>query len=85
MQKAPQKKSIGGFALQIASFSKIDGALATQEKYDHTNGYTTIIKDVQTSKGRMFKVVLTGFKSEQEARDYKENSIFSKAFIIRED
>jgi len=85
MQKAPQKKSLGGFALQIASFSKIDGALATQEKYDHTNGYTTIIKDVQTTKGRMFKVVLTGFKSEQEARDYKKNSIFSKAFIIRED
>jgi len=28
---------------------------------------------------------LTGFKSEQEARDYKKSSIFNKAFIIRED
>ncbi|MDF1883800.1 septal ring lytic transglycosylase RlpA family protein [Sulfurimonas sp. SAG-AH-194-C21] len=85
MKKAPQKKAIGNFALQIASFSKIAGALATQEKYDHTDGYTTIIKDVSTPKGRMFKVVLTGFKSEEEARDYKKNGIFSKAFIIRED
>ncbi len=85
MRKAPQKKSIGNFALQIASFSKIGGALSTQEKYDKTDGYSTIIKDVETPNGRMFKVVLTGFKSEQEARDYKKSSIFNKAFIIRED
>ncbi|MDQ7044042.1 MAG: septal ring lytic transglycosylase RlpA family protein [Sulfurimonas sp.] len=85
MKRAPQKKSIGNFALQIASFSKVDGALSTQEKYDHTDGYTTIIKDVETQNGRMFKVVLTGFKSEKEARDYKKNSIFKKAFIIKED
>lgn len=85
MKKAPQKKSVGNFALQIASFSKIAGALVTQEKYDHTDGYTTIIKDIETPNGRIFKVVLTGFKSEQEARDYKKNGIFNKAFIIRED
>jgi len=85
MKKSPQKKSIGNFSLQIASFSKIAGALVTQEKYDHTDGYTTIIKDIETPNGRIFKVVLTGFKSEQEARDYKKNGIFNKAFIIRED
>lgn len=84
MKKSPQKKSIGNFALQIASFSKIDGALSTQEKYDNTDGYKTIIQDVETESGRMFKVVLKGFKSEQEARDYKLNSsLFNRAFIIR--
>jgi len=85
MQKAPQARSIGNFALQIASFSHIKGALATQEKYDGTDGYKTVIKDVETSNGRMFKVVLTGFKSEQEARDYKQTGQFSRAFILRED
>ncbi len=85
LKKAPQKRNITNFALQIASFSKIEGALKTQEEYDHIAGYRTIIKDVETVNGRMFKVILKGFKSEQEARDYKANSIFKKAFIVRED
>jgi len=84
LKKAPQKKAIGGFALQIASFSKIEGALKTQEKYDNTDGYKTIIKDIDGENGRMFKVWLKGFKSEQEARDYKAQGIFNKAFIVRE-
>jgi len=84
MKKSPQTKSIGNFALQIASFSKIDGALATQEKYDQIDGYETLIQDVEANGGRMFKVILKGFKSEQEARDYKANTkIFNRAFIIR--
>jgi len=73
------------FALQIASFSKIAGALKTQEKYDNTDGYKTIIKDVESNNGRMFKVWLIGFKSEKEARDYKASGIFKGAFIVRED
>ena len=85
MKKAPQTRSIGDFALQIASFSHIEGAISTQEKYNGTDGYKTVIKDVESSSGRMFKVVLTGFKSEQEARDYKATSQFNRAFIIRED
>lgn len=84
MSSLPQRRSIGNFALQIASFSKIDGALKTQEKYNQIDGYTTMIQDVQVEGNRLFKVVLKGFKSEQEVRDYKENSqIFDKAFIIR--
>lgn len=85
LKKSPQKKSIAHFALQIASFSKIDGALKTQEKYDGTSGYSTIILDKETNRGRMFKVLLKGFKSEQEARDFKANGIFEKAFIVREE
>lgn len=85
LRKAPQKQEMNNFALQIASFANINGALTTQEKYDNTDGYKTIIKDVQTAQGRMFKVVLTGFKSEQEARDYKSSSIFKHAFIVKED
>ena len=85
LEKSPQKKEVGNFALQIASFSKIKGALKTQEKYDGTAGYSTIIVDKETNRGRMFKVMLKGFKSEQEARDFKANGIFKKAFIVRED
>jgi rare lipoprotein A len=85
MKKSVQQKSIGDFSLQIASFKRIEGAIETQEKYDGTDGYTTIIKDVENEDGRMFKVLLKGFKSEQEARDYKETSKFKNSFIVRGD
>jgi len=86
LRKLPQKVSLSGkYAIQIGSFSKIDGALRTQAKYDNTDGYKTIIKDMKTNNGRMFKVWLTGFKGEQEARDYKAHGKFKNAFIVRED
>ena len=85
LASSPKTKALGGFALQIASFSKIEGAIITQEKYDKLDGYETIIHDEETQNGRMFKVWLKGFKSEDEARDYKKNSIFKHAFIVREE
>jgi rare lipoprotein A len=85
LESSPQNQSLEGFAIQIASFSKIEGAIATQQKHDGTDGYKTVIKDMQTDNGRMFKVWLKGFKSEQEARDYKALGNFKYAFIVRED
>lgn len=80
-----QSRFLGNYALQIASFLHIKGALLTQEKYNNVDGYRAIIKDVESPYGRMFKVVLIGFKSEQEAKDYRDNSRFSSAFIVREE
>ena len=85
LKESPQTQELSNFALQIASFTRIEGALITQEKYDNTDGYKTIIKDVEMKSGRVFKVWLKGFKSEQEARDYKASGIFKNAFIVREE
>ena len=85
LKESPQTQAMENFALQIASFSQIEGALLTQEKYDNIDGYRTIIKDVEMSDRRVFKVLLKGFKSEQEARDYKASSIFKDAFILKEE
>jgi rare lipoprotein A len=85
MKKAPKSVNEGNFALQIGSFSKIEGAMRYQEKYDGIDGYHTIIKDVENEYGRMFKVWLVGFKSEAEARDYKALGKFEHAFIVKED
>lgn len=71
------------YALQIASFTNIEGALQTQEQYDNTDGYTTVIKDVETKNQRYFKVYLKGFKTEKEARLYKENGNFINSFIVK--
>lgn len=72
------------YALQIGSFSKVDGALKTQEEYDGYEGYHTIIKDTEYNDKRVFRVWLSGFKSEAEARDFKVNSPFQNAFIVGE-
>ena len=85
LKKSPKSIEISGYAIQIASFVNISGAILTQEKYDKKDGYRTVIKDVQSDNGRLFKVWLEGFKSEQEARDYKAKSIFKHAFIVKED
>jgi rare lipoprotein A len=85
ISKTTSKVALDKYALQIGSFSKIEGAIKTQEMYDGVDGYKTIIKDMQNSNGRIFKVWLNGFKSEQEARDYKAQGHFENAFIVREE
>jgi rare lipoprotein A len=85
LKKSPKNKSMNGFALQIASFSRIEGALITQKKYDNINGYRAVIKDLEVNGKRVFKVLLKGFKSEEEAEDYKVLGNVESAFIVRED
>ena len=72
------------YAIQIGSFSKIDGAMKTQEEYDNYKGYRTVIKDTEYNGTRVFRVWLSGFKSEDEARDFKADSPFQNAFIVGE-
>lgn len=84
IQKDMKEKVIGKYALQIGSFGKIEGAITTQERYNNASGrYKTIIKDIDDGNRRLFKVLLTGFQGEEEARDYKAKH-FAGAFIVRE-
>ncbi len=85
LAKMPQKSQLEGFALQLGAFSKFDGAVATQKKYDGVDGYNTIIKDVQIGNNRMFRVWLRGFRSEQEARDYQVSSKLKNSTVVKED
>ena len=85
VKKIPSQNIIeGAYALQIASFTNIEGALKIQEESNNTDGYTTVIKDIETENGRFFKVYLRGFKTEQEARTYKSNGNFTNSFIVKD-
>ena len=84
LQSGPEEKIIGSFAVQIGSFRRFEGALITQEKYDNYRGYSTIIKDMEYGGERIFRVWLTGFKSDAEARDFIAESEFKHSFIARE-
>ena len=85
LKSSPKSVSEGNFALQNGSFGNFEGAMKTQEMYDGMDGYHTIIKDTVNDYGRLYKVWLVGFKSEKEARDYKELGKFKYAFIVKED
>jgi rare lipoprotein A len=84
LKKGPSEQVSGTFAVQIASFRRIEGAIVTQEKYDSYQGYRTIIKDTEYNNERLFRVWLSGYKSEAEARDFIAQGPFEHAFIVRE-
>ena len=84
LKSGVQQKVVGSFSIQLAAFTKFEGAKTIQEKYDGHGGYHTIIKDSVENGRRLFRVYLTGFKSDQEARDYIANSDLARAFIVRE-
>lgn len=79
-----ERMSYEHYAIQIGSFSKIDGAMKVQDEYDNYKGYRTVIKDTEYNGKRVFRVWLSGFKSEAEARDFKADSPFQNAFIVGE-
>ena len=84
LDKGPKQEILSDFSIQIGSFSSFEGALSTQKRYDGTDGYKTIVKDIQNGGQRVFKVWLGGFQSETEARDYLAKGKFKGAFIIKE-
>lgn len=84
LQHSPKTKVLTNFAIQIGAFTRYSGALITQKRYNNVDGYKAIIKDTDNNGRRLFKVWLTGFKSEAEARDYIKQKLFHGAFITRE-
>ena len=84
LQDGPKEKILGSFAIQVGSFARFEGALFTQEQYADFNGYNAIIKDVELNNNRIFRVFLTRFKSDEEARDFIKDNQLNHAIIIRE-
>lgn len=74
----------GNFMVQIGAFKRYEGALSYKREYDNTSGYKTIIKKYDIDDGTLHRVFLSGFKSEDEARDFARGGPFAGAFIVRE-
>lgn len=73
----------GEFMVQIGAFRNLSGA--TIYKKEHANkNYATQIKKYMLDNKPIYRVFLTGFRSENEARDFIEAGHISGAFIARE-
>lgn len=72
----------GNFAVQIGAFRKENGANIFKDTHNYS-GYSTIIKSGELNGEAIYRVFVTGFKSEDEARDFiKDNKI--DGFLIRD-
>jgi rare lipoprotein A len=69
----------GEFYIQVGAFSKIDGARAIKRKFELVldKRYKVLIK-----KGSINRVWISGFRSEDEAQDFKIKNDLNNAMII---
>jgi rare lipoprotein A len=76
----------GFYYVQIGSFSLLEGAQTYKSRYDSLGEhYKAIIKEQNVKGRKVFKVLISGFKSDAEARDYiNTHNGFENAFIIRD-
>ena len=74
----------GVFMVQLGAFKNQAGAQRYKQKYNGLGGYKTIIKSYDDGGG-LYRVFLTGFRSESEVKDFiNAHSDLSGAFIVRE-
>ncbi len=76
---------MNNYAVQIGAFRNKDGAYKYAKKYKEVKGrYRSRVVTGYKEGIALYRVFLTGFKSEGEARDYKSSDGFSGSFIVRE-
>jgi rare lipoprotein A len=75
----------GDFMVQIGAFRRNEGARSYASQYSSSHPpYRTIIQENIWEGAPLHRVYLTGFRSEEEARDFIAKGAFEGAFIIRD-
>ncbi|MGB3751027.1 MAG: septal ring lytic transglycosylase RlpA family protein [Arcobacteraceae bacterium] len=79
-------KTVSNYYIQVGVFSKIEGANTTKRKFELIleDEYKVILKDGELNNKDVKRVWISGFRSEQEAQDFKEANNLQKAMIIAE-
>lgn len=80
-----ERVKLSNFGIQVGAFRRYQGAQIYKERYAALDKrYRPIIKRFENVDGApLYRVWLMGFKSEQEARDFKVCYNLSDAFIVR--
>lgn len=76
---------LSNFGVQVGAFRRHEGAKTYQRKYSALyTRYNTIVRRFDDIDGSpLYRVWLMGFRSEEEARDFKDNNDLAGAFIVR--
>ena len=77
-------QSMSNYYVQVGVFSKLEGALSTKRKFNLVleKEYRVILKDGLFKGKPVKRVWISGFRSEQEAQDFKNNNNLKSAMII---
>jgi len=77
---------LDNFYVQIGAFRKKSGAEQTAKKHAlYKNRYKSVVKSGEFNGENIYRVWLSGFRSEAEARDFIDMDGLDGAFIIRGD
>jgi len=76
--------SVGNYFVQVGVFARVEGAEITKRKFELIleNRYKVVLKDGDFNGKSVKRVWISGFRSEQEARDFKANNNLNSAMII---
>jgi len=77
-------RSVSNYYVQVGVFSKIEGANVTKRKFELIleKDYNVILKNSKLHNKGVTRVWISGFRSEREARDFKESNNLQRAMII---
>ena len=83
---APNATIVGGnFMVQIGAFRNQAGAQSYKRDNDSIYGYPSVMKQFELDGAPIYRVFLSGFKSESEARDFiASGTLNQNAFFVRE-
>ena len=88
VQPQQQQSFVGGiFMVQIGAFKNLSGANAFKQQHagQYGNGtYNTVIKSYELDGDKIYRVFISGFRSEEEAKDFISAGHISGAFFVRE-
>jgi rare lipoprotein A len=78
-----EKRAVMNYAIQIGAFKQKESAQRFASENSTVDGvYKSVLKEFGTGDKVLFRVFLSGFKSEGEARDFIKTDHFKGSFII---
>jgi len=84
LEEKSEVRSVSNYYIQVGVFSRIAGANETKRKFELIldTDYKVILRDGKLNNKKIKRVWISGFRSEQEAQDFKEKNNLQKAMII---
>ena len=84
LQEKNEVQSMSNYYIQVGVFAKIEGANTTKRKFELIleKEYRVVLKDGLLNGKKIKRVWISGFRSEQEAQDFKEKNNLQRAMII---
>lgn len=84
-EEKQETQSVGNYYVQVGVFARLEGAMITKRKIElilDKNRYKVIFKDDELQGKPVKRVWISGFQSEEEARDFKESNNLKSVMII---